>query len=121
MWYVLLAGSILTSKTLRFQTEYMGTRNTKVTVHGVPVDITVDRIGAFFAQYGKVEEVSGVISKANIATGNIVLQVTLIRRSFADIPNILVSREKRMLVVVEGHIGCVEPQVTWRRHAPVRT
>lgn len=109
MWDVLLAtkqetkqlaGSILTSKTPQFQTEYMGTRKTKVTVHGVPVDITVDRMGAFFAQYGKVKEVPGVISKVDIATGNIVLQVTLTRRSFSDIPNILVSREKRMLVVV---------------------
>lgn len=30
-----LAGSILTTKTVRMQTEYMGTRKTRVTVHGV--------------------------------------------------------------------------------------
>lgn len=102
MWDVLLTteqeakelvGSILTTKTL--QTEYIGIRRTKVTVHGVSVNITEDRMEAFYAQYGKVEEVSGVISKAGIATGDIVLQVTLI-------PNVLMCRERRMLLVVEG-------------------
>lgn len=79
---------------------------------------------AFFAQYGKAEEVSGVISKAGIAIDNIVLQVTLIRMRFADILNILMYREKRILVVVEGrrpycwlcgvsgHMGCPGSNVT---------
>lgn len=31
-----LAGSILMTKNVRMQTEYMGTRKTRVTVHGVP-------------------------------------------------------------------------------------
>lgn len=80
----------------------MGARRTKVTVHGVPVDITEDRMEAFFAQFGKAEEVSGVISKAGIAIGDIVLQITLTHRRFANILNILMYREMRILVVVEG-------------------
>lgn len=42
-----LAGSILSTKTLHLQTEYMGTCRTKVTIHGSPVDISDDRMGAF--------------------------------------------------------------------------
>lgn len=48
-----LGGSVLTSKTLRLQIEYMGTRRTNVTVHGVPIDITEDRLGAFFPNMAK--------------------------------------------------------------------
>lgn len=91
-----LAGSVLTSKTLRLQTVYMGTRRTNVTVHGVPIDISEDRLGAFFALYGKVEKVTG------IATGDVTIEITLTRKNFIDIPNILMCRERRMIVVVEG-------------------
>lgn len=72
----------------------MGSRNRKVTVHGVHVDITEVQMRAFFTQYGKVEEVSGVISKAGIATGDIVIQVTLTRRSFNDIQYFNLPREE---------------------------
>lgn len=76
MWDVLLAteqeakqlaGSSLTMKTLRLQIEYMSTRRTIVMLHGVTVDITEDRMGAFFAEYEKVDEVSKVISKTGIS------------------------------------------------------
>lgn len=49
-------------------TEYMGTRKTRFTVHGVPVDISEDCVGAFFAKYGQVEGVNAVTSKSSIAT-----------------------------------------------------
>lgn len=61
---------------------------TKVTVHGVSVDIAEDRMGTFFTQYGKVEEVSAVISKAGIVTSDTLLQVTLTRKNFVYIPHI---------------------------------
>lgn len=60
------------------------------------------RWGPFFAKYGQVDEVGAVISKSGIATGDIVLQVSLTRHSSVEIPNLLMCREKRMLVVVEG-------------------
>lgn len=72
----------------------------KITTHGVPVD--EDRLGAFFAQYGPVEEVPAIMSKAGIATGDFVLYITLTRQSFQDIPNILKCRDKMMPIVVEG-------------------
>lgn len=43
-----LAGSNLATKSVRLQTEYLGMMRTKVTVHGVPVHIIGDRLGAFF-------------------------------------------------------------------------
>lgn len=84
----------------------MGTRKTQITVHGVPVDIPEERMGAFFAKYGQVQEVSAVRSKAGIATGDIVLQVVLTWQSFQNIPYILTCREQRMFEVVEGRGPC---------------
>lgn len=34
-------------QSVRLQSEYMGTRKIKVTLHGVPMDITEDRFGYF--------------------------------------------------------------------------
>lgn len=48
-----LVGSVLTARNLRLQKEYMGTRKTKITVHGVHVDILEDRMGAFFSEEWK--------------------------------------------------------------------
>lgn len=43
-----LAGSILTSKTLRFQTEYI---STQITLHGVPTCIMEKHFGAFLSEH----------------------------------------------------------------------
>lgn len=72
----------------------------------VPVGISQDRMEEFFAKYGQVQEVSAVRGKADIATGDIVLQIVFIRQSFQNIPNILTCRDKRMFVVVEGRRLC---------------
>lgn len=80
-----LTGNVLLASSLRFQTEYIGTRRTNITVYGVPVDITEGGIGAFFAKYGPVDDVSVVKSKSGIATGDMVLQVVLTRQTFLDI------------------------------------
>lgn len=55
-------------------------------MHGVSVDIREHWMGAFFAKYGQVDEVSAVIDKSVIVTGDIVLQVILARQSFREIP-----------------------------------
>lgn len=60
-----LAGSILSTKNLRLQTEYMGTCRTKVTIHGVPIDISDDRIEAFFVKFGEVNEVKALNNNNN--------------------------------------------------------
>lgn len=103
MWDLLLgseqeakqhAGSILTTTLVRLQAEYMGTQKTRIMVHGIPVDICVNRMATFFAKYGQVDEVGAVRSKTGIATGDVVLQVVLTQRSFHDIPNALTRRDK---------------------------
>lgn len=43
-----LVGSTLETKSVHLQTEYLRTRRKKVTVHGIPVDITGNRLGVFF-------------------------------------------------------------------------
>lgn len=85
-----LAGCILTTKSVRTQTEYMGAERTKITLHGMPMDIEEeDLVGAFFTEYGQVEEITVVRSKTGIATGDIILQVTMSHKYFLEVSNIL--------------------------------
>lgn len=101
-----VGGCTLAMKSVRLQAKYLGTRRTKITIHGVPVDISGDRLGAFFVQYGGVEQVSASVSKVGLATGDIVLHVTLTRRSFGEIHNTLMCWERIMPIVVEGRPHC---------------
>lgn len=101
-----LAGSVLFTKSIRLQTEYMGTCRTRVTIHGVPVDITTNRMGSFFTKYGEVNEVKALSSKSGIETGDMEVQITLDQHNFREIPNTLVCRKRKMLVVVEGRKPC---------------
>lgn len=101
-----LAGSVLNTKNLHLQTEDMGTCRTKVTIHGVSVDISEDRMGSFFTKYSEVSEVKALMSKANIATVDMELYITVNRKNFQEIPNILVCRDRKMLVVVEDRRPC---------------
>lgn len=55
-----LAGSILTRKAVRLQTEYIGTWRTKVSLLGVSMDIAEERLGAFFSKFGQIKYVSKV-------------------------------------------------------------
>lgn len=72
-----LAGSLLISKSVWFQTEYMGTWRTRVTVHRVPANITEDQLSTYFSKFGLVEDISPIMDKADIATMDFVLQVTM--------------------------------------------
>lgn len=73
--------SILRTTAVRLQTEYRGTRWKKITAHGVPLDISENRMGGLFASYGPIEDVSSSTSKSVIVTGNLVLQVTIMRQA----------------------------------------
>lgn len=50
-----LDGNVLTIKSIRLQTEYIGTRETSITLHGVLMYITEDHLGAYFSIYGLVD------------------------------------------------------------------
>lgn len=63
----------------------MVTRRTRMTVYGVPADITENRLAAYFSNFGLVEAVSPIMSKACITTGDLVPQVTMGRKCFLDI------------------------------------
>lgn len=70
-----MTGNILTAISVRMQTVYMGSRKTKITLHGMPIDITGDHFGDYFSQYESVGYVSSITDKAGIATGDFELQV----------------------------------------------
>lgn len=49
-----LTGSILMSKEVQLQIEYMGTCKTKITIYGEPVDISDDRMGLCSSNMAKL-------------------------------------------------------------------
>lgn len=67
-----LAEGILTTKPLRLQIEYLDTQKTKITLHGVPLDI--EHWGALFAHYGQVGNILMAKVKASIVIGEVLLQ-----------------------------------------------
>lgn len=87
---------------------------------GMPVDITEERMRAFFVWYGQVEDVSAIISKAGITSGEFVLQETMTRKSLSEIPNILMCRKKGCvwltLLLVMWCLGAQRTPVKTRRH-----
>ncbi|CAE1242006.1 unnamed protein product [Acanthosepion pharaonis] len=97
-----LAGSILSTKSVRLQTEYLGTRKTKVILHGGPLFISLDHLGFFFSKFGEVASVSAVKSKAGIATEDVEVIVTVTRKNFVAIPNVLTFEGRPIYVTVEG-------------------
>lgn len=93
MWDILLAsedaakslaggGGILTTKSVRLQTEDLGTRKTKVTLHEVPLFISLDHLGIFFSKFGEVASVSAVKSKTGIDNEDVEIMVTVTREIF---------------------------------------
>lgn len=98
MW----TGSVLMYKLVRLQTEYMGSWSTRITLHVVPMDFREEQPGVFLFRYGQVEDVLAVSNKAGIATGDYVLQITMTRKNFMDIPDILSCRGRNILFISEG-------------------
>lgn len=98
-----LARSILTTKMLRLQMEYMGTRKTHITLHAVPMYIIEEHLGAFFSSYGSVVRVSSIKSKSGITIIDFEVLVTLTWPKFNEVPNIMTCGSRNIFVVVEGH------------------
>lgn len=63
-----LGGNIITTKSVRLQTEYMGRRKTKVILHEVPLFISEAHLGFFYSKFGEVADVSAVKVRTGIAT-----------------------------------------------------
>lgn len=107
MWDVLLATegvakslavSILTTNSMRMQTKDMGTRKTKVTLYRVPLYISEDHLRYFFAKFHEVTVVSSIKSKTSI----IEIMLTLTRKKFMEILNVLLCGGYSVYVVVES-------------------
>lgn len=71
-------------------------------MNGVPADITENRLNTYFSKFELVENVSLITSKAGIVTGDFVLQVTMDRKTFLDIPDTLACRQCKTLVIVKS-------------------
>lgn len=73
------------TKSLRLQTEYMGTRRTSLNLHGALMDINEDNVGTFFAMYWQREELARMKCKAYVSSRDFALQVILDKTNFQDI------------------------------------
>lgn len=82
-----LAGNILT-KSVWLQAEYMGSnkKKKKLTIYGVSFYNTEEQL-RFFVD--KVADLTSVKSKTGITTGDFKIIVSLTRKNFMDIPNVL--------------------------------
>ena len=96
------ASTTITTKFFRLQPEYMGTRRIRVTVCNVPATVTGEVLAAFLSRYGRVEESNLLRLASGTAYGDHVFRLCLTREGFQAIPEIIISRERQMMVVVEG-------------------
>lgn len=115
MWNILLetgeapktfSRGILTSKTLRFQTEHMGTqKNTDYFTWGAYV-YHWQPFGAYFSSYRLLKWVYSIKSKSGITTSDVEVLETLIRPKFNEVPNIITCCGRNTFVVVECCWAC---------------
>ena len=96
-----VASSNIITKFFRLQPEYLGTRRIRVTICNVPAFIT-EVLAAYLSAFGRVEEINLLRSTAGTADGDYVFRMCLTREGFQTIPEIIVSRERQMMVMVEG-------------------
>ena len=102
-----VASSNINTKFFRLQPEYLGTRRIRVTVCNVPAFITGEVLAAFLSTYGRVEEINLLRSAAGTAYRDYVFRMCLTREGFQAIPETIVSRDRQMMVIVEGrHPRC---------------
>lgn len=79
----------------------------------VLVDITEHRLDAYFTKFEQVGDVSPIISKVGITTGDLVLQVTMFYKSFLGPENTGNCRRPSIPLLVLWHhgMGCLsQPQ-----------
>ena len=97
-----VASSNIMTKFFRLQPEYLGPRRIRVTICNVPAFLTGEVLAAFLSSYGSVEEITLLRSAAGTAYGDYVFRMCLTREGFQAIPETIVSRERQIMVIVEG-------------------
>ena len=102
-----------------------GTRRIRVTVCNVPATVTGEVLAAFISRYGRVEESNLLRSASGTAYGDHVFRLCLTREGFQATPEIIISRERQMMVVVEGRrlraVGAVSSWDIYPNSVPRRT
>ena len=73
-----------------------------MTVCNVLVFIPGEVLASFLSAYGRVEEINLLRSAAGAAYGDYMFRLCLTREGFSAIPEIIISRERQMMVIVEG-------------------
>ena len=96
------ATTTITTKFFKLQPEYMETRRVRVTVCNVPATITGEVLASSLSKYRRVKESNLLRSAAGTAYGDHVFRLCLTREGFQGIPEVIISREKQMMVVAEG-------------------
>ena len=96
------AANNINTKHFKLQPKYKGTRRIRVTVCNVSAYITGEVLAAYLSAYGKIEEFNLLKSPARTAYGDYAFRLCLTREGFKAIPEILVSRDRQMMVVGEG-------------------
>ena len=99
------ASKVHISKNLRLEPMYMGRRHTSLTVFNVPIDISRDRLGAFFSQFGDVESVTAVRLKSGVFSANYKIRMKTTTDAFENVPDYLICRGRQITVVVDGRKG----------------
>ena len=97
-----VASSNFMTKFFRLQLEYLGTRRIRVTICNVLAFITGESLAAFLSAFGHMEEINLLRSAAGTSYGDYVFRLSLTRKGFQAIPEIIISRERQMMVVMEG-------------------
>ena len=97
-----VASSNIMTKFFRLQPEYLGTHRIRVTICNVPASITGEVLATFLSAFGCVEEINLLWSAAGMAYRDYVFQLCLTQEGFQAIPEIIISRERQMMVFVEG-------------------
>ena len=90
------------TKNFRLQPEYQGTRRLRVTICNVPAIITGEVLAAYLSAFGQVEEFNLLRSPAGTAYGDYAFRLCLTRDGFKAIPEMLISGDRQMIVLVEG-------------------
>ena len=97
-----LAANNITTRCFRLQPEYRGTRRLNVTICNIPASFTGEVFAAYLSSYGQVEEYKLLRSPAGTAYGDYAFRMYLTRDGFKAIPEILISGDRQMIVMVEG-------------------
>ena len=101
---VKLARSNISTKNFWLQLEYQWTRQIRVTMCNIPVQLNGDVLAAYLSKYGSVEEVIPVRATDRTAHGDNILNICLDREGIQVILHIIAYKDQQMIVDVEGRM-----------------